>query len=141
MKPAPAAILDDEARLLALARELTALARGRPPAEALDEALARLPEVERAARHDASHALALGWAREQARLALADVLERAAKAGAARADVAAGTLAWLVLAAAEAVAREPADAAPDRLHALADFVRPPVERESRGFGARPPAPR
>ncbi len=77
-------------------------------------------------RPDAARALALGWAREQARLALADVFERGANAGAVRADLPAETLAWLVLAAAEAVAREPADAAPDRLHAIAAFVRPPT---------------
>jgi len=79
-------------------------------------------------RPDAARALALGWAREHARLALAEVFERGAKAGAVRDDVPADTLAWLVLAAAEAMAREPADAAPDRLHAISTFVRPPAPR-------------
>jgi hypothetical protein len=69
-------------------------------------------------------ALALGWAREQARLALRDVLDRAAKAGAVRTDLDRDTLAWLLLAAGEALRHEPPDAVPDRLRALLELVRP-----------------
>jgi hypothetical protein len=127
--PAPAAppalpIDATERELLALARDVTALGT-------LDGALARLVpvppssgptgDVARAATKQ--RALALAWAREQARLALREVVERAAIAGAARRDVDADTLAWLLLAAGEALAREPAEAVPDRVRALAAFVR------------------
>jgi len=115
-----------------VARELAALARGgRPPGEALGEALARLSYVEppREARsphgprrgREKSRALALAWAREQVRLALGDLLERA---GATRSDVPTDMLAWLALAAGEALAHEPAEAVPDRLAALIAFIRP-----------------
>lgn len=115
-----------ETRLLGLAAELTRLARGpQPPREAVGEALVRVsaatarPRVpEKAAR------LALAWAHEQVRLALAEVLERAVRAGAARADVAPPTLAWLVLAACQTLGDEAPDAVPDRLAALAAFIRP-----------------
>lgn len=119
----------EETRLLRLASELTALGRGaRSPAEAVDAALERLsgagpPPVRDG---DKARALALAWAREQARLALADVLQRAAKVGATRTDVAAETLAWMVFAGAEALAREPADAVADRLQAITMFIRPPA---------------
>lgn len=126
----------EEARLLRVARELAALARGgRAPGEALGEALARLSYVEppretrspRGSRRggEKGRALALGWAREQVRLALGDVLERAAKMRAARSDIPTDTLAWLALAACEALAHEPAEAVPDRLAALMAFIRAP----------------
>jgi hypothetical protein len=125
----------EEARLLRLARDLAALARGgRPPHEALGEALARLSYVDpgreaRSARGPApggekARALALAWAREQVRLALSDLLERAAKMGAVRGDVPTDTLAWLALAACEALVHEPAEAVSDRLAALIAFIRP-----------------
>ncbi|MBI4246401.1 MAG: hypothetical protein HY614_04350 [Candidatus Rokubacteria bacterium] len=75
-------------------------------------------------RRDKTHALALAWAREQVRLALGDILDRAAATGAARRDVARDTLAWLVLAAVEALAHEPGEAVPDRIRALREFLRP-----------------
>ncbi len=128
VSPATPPASPEETRLLRLASELTALGRGAgTPSEAVDAVLARLssgwPPLPR--NGDKARALALAWAREQARLAVADVLHRAAAAGAARTDVGAETLAWLVLAGAEALEREPADAVADRLHALATFLRPP----------------
>jgi hypothetical protein len=72
-------------------------------------------------RDDKSSRLALAWAREQVRLALVDVLERERARGPA-ADT--DTVAWLWLAACEALAYEPEAAVSDRAHALATFLRP-----------------
>lgn len=118
----------EETRLLRLAAELAALARGQAGEGGVAAALDRLATVAAPApaAGDKAQALALGWAREQARLALGDVLTRASKLGRARTDIDVDTLAWLVFAAVEALAREPADAAPDRLHAIAAFIRPPA---------------
>jgi hypothetical protein len=121
----------DEARLLRLARELSVLGRSGTPATALSAALGRLGRRD-AGRRDAlggtlrsaEARLALAWAREQVRLALAELLERAARAGAVRTDVPAETLAWLLQAAADALGHEPPEAVPDRLAALAAFIRP-----------------
>jgi hypothetical protein len=127
--------LESERRLLRLASELTALERaGRPPRDTLADALAcfhaGLAEpAAPAGRADKARRLALAWAREQVRLAFTEVLERATVAGAVRRDVPPGMLAWLVLAACEALAQEAPDAVPDRLAALAAFIRrgdPPV---------------
>jgi hypothetical protein len=125
--PAPRKASPEETRLLALARELTALAgSGRPPADALTDALLRIGAGAAPGRRslDKARRLALAWAREQARLALAELLERAARVGRVRVrrDVGTGTLAWLLLAAGEALAREPADVAADRVQALIDFI-------------------
>jgi hypothetical protein len=115
----------DEPRLLRLARELSALGRSRPPATALSAALVRLGRHHARAgtRRSGQAGLAVAWAREQVRLALAELLERAARAGAVRTDVPADTLAWLLLAAGDALAQEPSEAVPDRLAALAAFIR------------------
>jgi hypothetical protein len=118
----------EELRLLGLARELTAVARsGRPPAEALAEALDRISAGATPRRRptDKARRLAVAWAREQARLPLTEMLERAAGTGGTRRDVAATTLAWLLLAAGEALAREPAEAAADRVQAVVEFIRGP----------------
>jgi hypothetical protein len=112
-----------ERRLLALARELTLLARGgRPSAEALGEALRLVSTGGSASRPplDKSQRLALAWAREQARLALGELVDGA---GGTRKDLGRDSLAWLLLAAGEALAFEPADAAADRVQALVDFIR------------------
>lgn len=127
--------LESERRLLRLASELTALGRaGRPPRDTLADALtcfgAGLAEpAPPTGRADKARRLALAWAREQVRLAFTEVLERATAAGAVRRDVPAGMLAWLVLAACETLVQEAPDAVPDRLAALAAFIRrgdPPV---------------
>jgi hypothetical protein len=79
-------------------------------------------------RGDKTSALALAWAREQVRLALQELLE--ATPPSARGEVAASpdTLAWLLLAGAEALAKEPPAAVADRLKVLAGLTggeRPP----------------
>jgi hypothetical protein len=77
--------------------------------------------VARRAR-DKTRRLALAWAREHVRLAILEVLQRAADAGVVRADVAPDTLAWLVLAGSEALGREPRDAAADHARALVELT-------------------
>jgi hypothetical protein len=118
-----------ERRLLALARELTLLARGgQPPADALGAAL-RLVGARGAPSRpplDKSQRLALAWAREQARLALGELVDGT---GGSRKDLSRDSLAWLLLAAGEALAFEPADAAADRVQALLDFVRGVIPRD------------
>jgi len=71
---------------------------------------------------DKTRALALAWAREQLRLVLGDVLDRATTAGAPRVGLPTDTLAWVLLAACEALADEPLQAAPDRLRALEEWL-------------------
>ncbi len=126
-----------ETGLLALARTLSAAASvERSPGEAMTNALATLaaafpsgaslPRALAQARigalGDKTRALALAWAREQLRLALGDVLERAATAGALPVSLAPEPLAWVVLAACEALADEPPQAVPDRIRALEDWL-------------------
>jgi hypothetical protein len=117
--------------LLRLARELAALANERQaPAHALNAALLRLmprPDVPRrpARPKQKLQELERAWAREQACLALADLIERAARVGAARRDVSPPLLAWLVLAAADTLAHEPVDAVGDRVQMLRDFLQLP----------------
>jgi hypothetical protein len=133
LSPSPA-----EADLLALARALTEMASPAPSAgeamtTALDalaaafEADAALPRALAHARNaalaDHSLALALAWAREQLRLSLGEILERAVTAGEVRVSLPPESLAWLVLAACEALAHEPRGAAPDRLKLLAGWLR------------------
>jgi hypothetical protein len=128
---------DAEARLLALAREVAAL-----PADAtLGDVMrlltrahapdAPLPRVVGQAwvrsRDDKTAALALAWAREQVRLAVEERLLRTPARVAIAADPA--TRAWLLLAAAESIAREAPEAAADRLRTLFELtgqVPPPT---------------
>ena len=74
-------------------------------------------------RGDKTARLALAWAREQVSLALSEVLQHARAMRAMRADGDVDTLAWLWLAACEALAYEPSAAASDRAHALLAFLR------------------
>ena len=125
-----------EALLLALAREVSVRAREVVEAAnvftiagAVAAAYAPDAPLATALREDWLHgrgektaALALGWAREQLRLALADVLQRARDAGVLRADGDVETLSWLWLAASEALAFETPAAVPDRVHALTAFL-------------------
>ena len=74
---------------------------------------------------DKTARLALGWAREQVRLALVDILQRARAARVVRGHRDAETAAWLWLAACEALAHDPASAVPDRVHALVTFLTAP----------------
>ena len=75
-------------------------------------------------RGDKTARLALGWAREQVRLALLDALVRARAARVLRRDGDLDTLAWLWLAACEALAHEVPAAAADRVHAFTAFLAP-----------------
>jgi hypothetical protein len=131
-RPSPA-----ETELLALARTLTTFTGAeRSPRAALTRALdvlalafqagAPLPRAlahaRTAALRDETRALAIAWAREQLRLSLGEVLARAAAAGELRVALPVAPLAWLVLAACEALADEPLQAAPDRLRLLAEWL-------------------
>ena len=73
-------------------------------------------------RNDKTGRLALAWAREQLRLALSEVLQRARAIRSIRGDGNVDTLAWLWLAACEALAHEPPSAVSDRAHALLAFL-------------------
>jgi hypothetical protein len=132
MPPSPA-----ESALLALARTLSSVTAAEPsPRVAVTIALevlgtafeagARLPRVLAQARNaalaDEAYALALGWSREQLRQSLGEILTRAADAGHLRTTLPSESLAWLVLAACEALADEPLQAAPDRLRLLAEWL-------------------
>ena len=99
----------------ALPRALRALAAAYAPDAPLSRAVAH---AFLATRGDKTGALALAWAREQVRLALQELVE--ATPPSARGGVAtpAEMLAWLLLAAAEALALEPPSAVADRLKAL-----------------------
>ena len=125
--PRPPRPTEAEERLLALARELTALGRrGAPLADALAllaEAHAPDGPLPRAAaqawlkgRSSKSAALALAWAREQVRLAIEELLERTLVTPRIAAPT--PTRAWLFVAACEAIAQEPPQAAADRVRAL-----------------------
>jgi len=74
-------------------------------------------------RGDKTAQLALAWAREQVRLAVAEEFQRARAKRVMRTDGDVDTLAWLVLAACEALAHEPPSAVSDRAHALLAFLR------------------
>ena len=115
-----------EARLLALARDLAALTITEPPSRLLDAALERLapgavPTTPRPA--DKTRALAAAWAHEQARLAMQEILDREARSGALRRDLPRPLLAWLLIAARDALAHEPPDALDERVQALGRFLR------------------
>jgi hypothetical protein len=79
-------------------------------------------------RTDKTRALALAWAREQLRLGLEDVLNAAGRPDAPRA-IPGPTLAWLLLAAFESLAHEPAAAVSDRVRALLDLAGATVASE------------
>jgi hypothetical protein len=130
--PAPA--LTAETLLLDLARTLTApeLAKADDLAAAVGMTVtAYAPDGALAAAlradwprvtADKTAGLAFAWAREQVRVALAEILQRARDARRLRAGGAVDTLAWLWLAACEALAYEPPSAVPDRVHALVTFL-------------------
>jgi hypothetical protein len=73
-------------------------------------------------RDDKTARLTLGWAREQVRVALVDALARARDVTVVHASGDVDTLAWLWLAACEALAHEVPGAARDRVSALATFL-------------------
>ncbi|HBH01054.1 MAG TPA: hypothetical protein DDZ42_03870 [Candidatus Rokubacteria bacterium] len=131
-RPAPA-----ERRLLELARELGALGRdARAGADALRAALERLAgayapgaplaaDLHRAwldSRGDKTAALALAWAREQVRLALEELVALAPQEARRRVDAPPDAVAWLLLAACEAIGCEPPAAAADRTRTLLELT-------------------
>lgn len=135
----PSGIAVIEGELLALARRVSAIAaEPEPPRTSLRGALDALLEAYaadarlrsalldawRLAATDKRAALALAWAREQLRLAVADVLAREAKADRLRPGTPLDALAWVTLAAAEAVIHELPGSAPDRVDALVALARP-----------------
>jgi len=125
-----------ELRLLKLAQEVAGLARNAGGTHALAAAVQRLAaafgppaslpgEVFQAwvrSRSDKNATLALAWAREQVRLGLQDVVERTPKPTRPRIDTDAATLAWILLAACEAIAQEPPSAVADRVRAILDLI-------------------
>jgi hypothetical protein len=142
--PARTTLSDAERRLLALAQRIggagiddpAALSTALHTLTAEYSAEAALPRAMCGAwlgsRKDKTAALALAWAREQVRMALRDVLERAGKGGVLAAD--ADTRAWLLLAACEALAYEPASAVADRVRVLFEITG------ARAASAPPSAP-
>jgi hypothetical protein len=119
--------VEAETRLLGLSRDLAAVERGAGTLAGALRAIAaaHAPDAPTpravytawlASRGDKTGALALAWAREQLRLALQELIERAPRRG--RVDTAPDTLAWLLLAACESLAHEPPSAVDDRVRAL-----------------------
>ena len=118
-------------RLLALAREVEGLGGDAWPravgvvaaAYAEDGALPRaVHRAWLASRGDKTAALALAWAREQLRLGLQEAITATPPTGRALLTLPAETLAWLVLAACEALIYEPPAAAADRLRLLLELT-------------------
>jgi len=127
-RPSPATPSEAERLLLALARELAGLGRDALPRALRALAAAYAPDaplsraVARAfleTRGDKTRALALAWAREQVRLALQELVEATPPSARGAVPTRPETLSWLLLAGAEALAKEPPSAVPDRLKALA----------------------
>ncbi len=117
-----------EQRLLALAPDIARL----PLPAALEKLAAAwgpgapLPEhMARAwlkSRGDKTAALALAWAREQLRLSLQEIVEALPPDRRGRIGAAPDLLAWILLAACEALAHEPPQAVTERVIALLDLV-------------------
>jgi hypothetical protein len=135
--PQPPRPSPSETALLTLARALTTLTTSGGSARAavttaldmLGSAFApgaplprALAQAKNAALADATRALAVAWSREQLRLSLGEILARAAAAGDLRVALPTEPLAWLVLAACEALADEPREAAPDRVRLLVEWL-------------------
>ncbi len=71
-------------------------------------------------RREKTASLALSWAREQLRLSLEETIARSPRARPAL-GLAPDTLAWLLLAACEAIAHEPPSAVADRVRAVLEL--------------------
>lgn len=71
-------------------------------------------------RHEKTATLALSWAREQVRLSLEETIARS-RTTQAIPPLAPDTLAWLLLAACEAIAHEPPSAVADRLRVVLEL--------------------
>jgi hypothetical protein len=126
--PPPAKPTEAERRLLDLARELSglgsdplpralrALAAIHAPDAPLPGALAR---AFLASRGDKTAALALAYAREQVRAALQELLEATPPSARGPLPAPPEAVAWLLVAAAHALALEPPSAVADRVRMLA----------------------
>ena len=71
-------------------------------------------------RREKTASLALSWAREQLRLSLEETIRESPRARTTL-GLAPDTLAWLLLAACEAIAHEPPSAVPDRVRAVLEL--------------------
>jgi hypothetical protein len=71
-------------------------------------------------RREKTASLALSWAREQVRLSLEETIARAPRTRPAL-GLAPDTLAWLLLAACEAIAHEPPSAVADRVRTVLEL--------------------
>lgn len=124
-----------EADLLRVARALAELGRSDAPdllRTALDllartygagETLSRaLCAVRLEPDGDPASTLAIGWAREQVRVALEELLRRETARGRARDDLPADTASWLLVAACEAIAHEPPGGAGERVEAILRLI-------------------
>ena len=98
-----------------LARALALLEAAFEPGAALPRQLAK---AWLRTRGDKTASLALGWAREQVRRALADVVRGLRRPGHRDEKVSADTAAWLLLAAAEGESHEVGGSVGDRLSML-----------------------
>ena len=137
-RPRAVGALPVETRILALAREVAAIAAAAdPPRVRRDLALATiaaafgedgpipalLPAARERARSDEALGLALAWIREQLRASLEEILEAGVRVGTIRKDPPPAVLAWVLLAGCKALVHEApgGGAVPtaDILHALA----------------------
>ena len=89
-------------------------------------------------RREKTASLALSWAREQVRLSLEETLARSSKRP--RPELAPDTLAWLLLAACEAMAHEPPSAVADRVRTVLELSGHAVTGGSTLPAAPPPRP-
>lgn len=133
-RPSPA-----ELGLLELARALALTATAPEGHQALARALAllegafsagaplprQLAQAWLRTRGDKAAALALGWAREQVRRALAEVWLCAGRLSGLEEEVPADLAAWLLLAAAEAESHEVGGTVGDRLSVVYALLSPP----------------
>jgi hypothetical protein len=91
-------------------------------AHASGGAIARALAVPPGSGSAEASALALAWAREQLRVAFRELLDREIAAGRASPWGSTETLAWMLLAACESMAREPPGAIAERVEAMAALV-------------------
>jgi len=89
-------------------------------------------------RREKTTSLALSWAREQVRLSLEETIARSSKRPGP--ELAPDTLAWLLLAACEAMAHEPPSAVADRVRTVLELSGHAVTGGSTLPAAPPPRP-
>ena len=89
-------------------------------------------------RREKTASLALSWAREQVRLSLEETIARSSKRPGP--ELAPDTLAWLLLAACEAMAHEPPSAVADRVRTVLELSGHAVTGGSTLPAAPPPRP-